>query len=157
MSMPNRISTVATASLASALILLLPGARGSAAPKKTGEECEIDYKVCLKGCNGPAGDLGERCRAACDLTLVKCHQQAPKKAKPNNEAKPKKGIDGTPSGTWVPNSLKKGINGTPSGQWVPNSPAKGKGVPSVPAGGTWNPSPSSGAKGPTLRSSGGRR
>jgi|KBSSwiStaDraftv2_1062776.scaffolds.fasta_scaffold29363_3 uncharacterized membrane protein len=140
MSMPNRISTVATASLASALILLLPGARGSAAPKKTGEECEIDYKVCLKGCNGPAGDMGERCRAACDLTLMKCHQQAPKKAKPNNEAKPKKGIDGTPSG-----------------QWDPNSPAKGKGVPSVPAGGTWNPSPSSGAKGPTLRSSGGRR
>jgi hypothetical protein len=75
-----------------------------------------------------------------------------------NDPKPKKGIDGTPSGTWVPNSPKKGIDGTPStSKWVPNSPAKGKGVPSIPAGATWNSSPSSGAKGPILRSSSGRR
>jgi hypothetical protein len=37
--MPNRN---ATASLASALILLLLGGRDSAAPKLTHEECEID-------------------------------------------------------------------------------------------------------------------
>jgi hypothetical protein len=41
-----------------------------------------------------------------------------------------------------------------TGKWDPNSPTKGKGVPSVPTGATWNPSPSSG---PTLKSSGGRR
>ena len=74
-----------------------------------------------------------------------------------NDAKPKKGIDGAPSGTWVPNSSKKSIDGTqPPLKWVPNSSAKGKGVPSVPAGGTWNPSPGSGGNAQNLRS-GGRR
>jgi hypothetical protein len=159
--MPNRIVTVATASIASALMLLLLEGRGSAAPKLTREECKIDYDVCSNiGCKGFTGRLLSQCTADCDLRFVKCNQQATKKeAKPTNDAKPKKGIDGTPSTSkWVPNSPKKGIDGTPStSKWVPNSPAKGKGVPSVPAGGTWNPSPSSGAKGPILRSSGGRR
>jgi hypothetical protein len=175
--MPNRISTVAMASLASALMLLLLEARGSAAaPKNTRQQCEIDYDVCWRiGCKGFTGKELGRCTADCDLRLVKCNQEATKKeAKPNNDAKPKKGIngvptgtwvpnspkkgiDGTPTGTWVPNSPKKGIGGTSSGQWVPNSPSKGKGVPSVPAGGTWNPSASSSAKGPILRSGSGRR
>jgi hypothetical protein len=141
--MPNRISTVATASLASALILLLLGDRGSAAPKNTDGQCKIDHDVCWKiGCKGFTGKLLDQCYTDCDVRLANCIGGATKKeAKPNNDAKPKKGIDGTPS----------------TSKWVPNSPVKGKGVPSVPAGGTWNPSPSSGAKGPILKSSGGRR
>jgi hypothetical protein len=142
MSMPNRISTVATASLASALILPLLEGRGSAAPKLTQEECGISHKVCIKGCTGPVFDLGPKCINACDVDLANCLGKAPqKKAKPNQDAKPKKGIDPT----------------QPPLKWVPNSRAKGKGVPSVPNGGTWTPSPSSGAKAPTFRSSGGRR
>jgi hypothetical protein len=160
MSMPNRIFTVATASLASALMLLLLGGRGSAAPKNTGGQCKIDHDVCWKiGCKGFTGKLLDQCYTDCDVRLANCLGGATKnEAKPNKDAKPKKGIDGTPSGTWLPNPPKKGIDGTPStSKWVPNSPAKGTGVPSIPASGTWNPSPGSSAKAPILRSGSGRR
>jgi len=64
------LRTAAPAALASAL--LVAGGSGTAAAKKTQEECDIDRRVCYRGCNGPAGDLGETCRAKCDLTLISC-------------------------------------------------------------------------------------
>jgi hypothetical protein len=157
--MPNHIRIVAAVSLTSALIFLLPGGRGSAAPKLTHEECEIDYKVCVKGCKGPAGDLGPRCTADCDFNLVNCHSQAPDKGagRPN-----KAGNQSPPSGSAKPNAAKpkKGFNGTPlpvGGKWVPTSPSKGLGGTRVPPSGTWNPSSSSGGNGPILKSRGGQR
>jgi hypothetical protein len=104
--------------------------------------CEGQRVLCLKACHHP-GDL---CNMHCNGPYQFCRSNKKEPHNPGgagakqNDARPKKGID--PSNT---------------GTWVPNSPAKGKGVPSVPAGGTLTPTPSSGAKGPILRSSGGRR
>jgi hypothetical protein len=110
---------------------------GSTAAKAS---CEGQRAICLKACHRP-GDL---CNMHCNGPYQFCryNRKEPLKAggvgAKQNDARPKKGIDGT----------------QPPLKWVPNSPSKAKGIPSVPASGTWNRSPSSG---PTIRSSGGRR
>jgi hypothetical protein len=134
----------------------------STAPEAKGKRsCRSQLTDCYKACDGHVrDDFKSACDSRCRNAFNQClHDQTYHPQGKANDLKPKKGFESTPStGTWVPNSPKKGFDGTPStGQWVPNSSAKGNGVPSVPAGGTWNPSPSSGAKGPLLRSSGGRR
>lgn len=48
--MPNRTSTVATAGLASALILLLLGGQGSAATKLTKAQCGAKHQTCIDTC-----------------------------------------------------------------------------------------------------------
>lgn len=65
------IRIIAPTTAASAL--LLAGHSSIAAPTK--EDCEVGYKVCYRGCKGPAGDLGEPCRAQCDVDLVRCHDK----------------------------------------------------------------------------------
>jgi hypothetical protein len=115
---------------------------GSTAVKAQAVSCAAQRDSCLKACHHPGG----LCQMHCNGPYQFCRYKNKIEPKPGgvgakpNDARPKKGFD--PSNT---------------GTWVPNSPAKGKGVPSAPTGGTWTPSPSSGARGPILRSSGGRR
>src|SRR5262245_20065969 len=137
--MPRRLRMVALGSLATALILVLPGGQGSAL---TNKQCWGRHKVCIDRCH--LGHYTGPCEWACDAKVMDCFGSGPKQGtwgRPDSPKKgidgassatwvpdsPKKGIDGASSATWVPNSPKKGINGTSSGTWVPNSPAKGKG------------------------------
>ena len=148
--------------LAAALATLMAAAvmsAASTAPEARKQTCGLKLAWCLFDCTGHVRDDFRRaCISRCNNSYTSCHHDEEYHSKAKANDPPKKGIDGTSSGTWVPNSPKKGINGTqPPLKWIPNSPAKGKGIPSVPAGGTWTPSPSSGAKGTILRSSGGRR
>ena len=95
--------------------------------------CHRGYFYCNRQCNGPY----QFCRHNIKTGPYKPGGVGAKQ----NDPRPKKGIDPT----------------QPPLKWVPNSPAKAKGVPSVPVGGTWNPSSSFDAKGPMLRSRSGRR
>ncbi|HWE19976.1 MAG TPA: hypothetical protein VG758_22805 [Hyphomicrobiaceae bacterium] len=179
------IRTIAPAALATALLALASG-WDAAQSKSNVDPCTQRFTACLKRCDqrygggsdyfkktGRDGTLSCLDRT-CSPQKRNCEAQNPKSPKSSpspkgegspgakqNDAKPKKGIDGTSSGTWVPKAKqndakqKKGIDST-SSTWVRNSQAKGKRVPSVPAGGTWNPSPSSSGKAQNLKS-GGRR
>ena len=119
-------ATVATFAAMAAL------SAGSTAPMAQAVTCEGQFAICLKTCTHFA------CKRKCNGPYQLCLYSKKETYKPGgagatqNDAKPKKGIDGTPSG-----------------QWVPNSP--GKGVPNVPAGGTWNPSPNSGGRAQNLK------
>jgi hypothetical protein len=130
-------ATVATFAAMAAL------SAGSTAPKAQAVSCEAQRASCLEACPTP----GWGCRHGCNRPYQFCRRNKNEPHKPGgagakqNDARPNKGIDGT----------------QPPLKWVPNSQAKSKSVPGAPAGGTWNPSPNSGAKAPILRSSGGRR
>jgi hypothetical protein len=132
----RRLLTVALATLVAATLLTA----ASTAPEARGRSCQTKLSVCYSACDRSCSlaICTRRCDRGCDNAFLKCWEKLHPQAKANDP--PKNGIDGTSSGTWVP-----------------NSPTKGKGIPSVPAGGTWNPSPNSGAKGTILRSNGGRR
>jgi hypothetical protein len=153
------IRTVTPAALATALLVLASGWDAAHSKPKV-DPCQQKYDACFKRCMDRYGGVKTEHpqeMSCIDRTCAKqrdnCQKEDPKSAGSSkspkeeagpgakqNNAKPKKGFDGTPS----------------TGTWVPNSPAKGKGVPSVPAGGTWNPSPSSGGKAQNLKSEGRR-
>jgi hypothetical protein len=114
---------------------------GSTAPKAQVGKCEAQRASCLEACH--RGYFV--CNKQCGGQYRFCRYQ---KSQGGRDYRPNRG----PGAKQDDAKPKKGIGGTSSGTWVPSSQAKGKGVSSVPAGGTWNPPPSSGGNGPNLRS-----
>jgi hypothetical protein len=151
------------ASTTAASALLLAGHSSIAAPTKV--DCEVGYKVCYRGCKGPAGDLGEPCRAQCDVDLVRCHDKVGgKENRPKGGAGPKGGPlakDPVPA--------KSGPSSDPpkSGTWHgpvsrPKSGPVWHGPASPPKSGpVWNgpatPPKGIGGSGPVLKSGGAKR
>jgi hypothetical protein len=151
------IRTVAPAALATVL-LVLPSSWDSAQSKPKANVCELRFTACVKRCDERYHDSFEKTGRNQTLSCIDrtCAKQRDNCARDNPKSPNSPKADGSPGAKQNDAKPKKGIDGTPSGQWVPNSPAKGKGVPGVPAGGTWNPSPNSGGKAQNLKS-GGRR
>jgi hypothetical protein len=125
-------ATVATFAAMAAL------SAGSTAPEARGQTpCQKRLTNCQKACDVSCGlkVCTRRCDHNCEVNFMRCTDKLPPKAKPNNDAKPKKGIGGGPSGTWT--------GGAPSGTWTPSK----KGI----GGGTYTWTPSPGVKGPIKR------
>jgi hypothetical protein len=145
------ISTVAPATLAFAtlaLTLMLAGGSGTAAQKKTVDECEIDLRVCYKGCAGPAGDLGDKCRKQCKSDWDSCLAKLPPQGQGSTKSNPKAGIPPSGGVAKDPKSPPKGIGTRPplDGKWnVQTSPPKAIGGTRAPVGGgVWKQSPAPG-------------